>query len=119
MTEEKQRISPFTETIYCQVKAVRESAEGYVTYVFRNLMDGTYRMVTKLPNWSIPHLAVGDKGYMKYVEALAGQDTWYDRDSEKYVTYRYDGQYLVDWIFSAYEKDEKGNILPSERKRER
>lgn len=92
------RVFPFSETICCEAVAVRRDPEGYSCYVFRNLDDGTYRMVTRLPNWESPFISIGDKGYLKYTEVLAGRDTWYDRSNGTYIPYKYDGQYLVDWV---------------------
>lgn len=92
------RVFPFSETICCEAVAVRKDPEGYSCYVFRNLDDGTYRMVTRLPNWESPFISIGDKGYLKYTEVLAGRDTWYDRSNGTYIPYKYDGQYLVDWV---------------------
>ena len=92
------RVFPFSETICCEAVAVRKDPEGYSCYVFRDLNDGSYRMVTRLPNWESPFIGIGDKGYLKYTEVLAGRDTWYDRSTGIYVPYKYDGQYLIDWV---------------------
>lgn len=92
------RIAPFQETIYCQLVAYREEPDGYVIYVFRNLIEGDYHMVTKLPNWELPFIRIGDKGFMQYMEAVAGEDTWYDSVKGKNIPYRYDGSYMVNFV---------------------
>lgn len=95
------RIQPFTETILCKAVAKRINPDGYVTYVFQDLIDGTYRMVTRLPNWNMSYIGIGDIGYMKYMEAVAGQDSWYDHENDTYVHYKYDGSYILDWILDG------------------
>lgn len=95
------RMQPFTETIFCEMLAYREEPDGYTHYVFKNLTDLTYCMVTKLPNWNFPFIEIGDVGYMKYMEAVAGQDTWWDSVNERSVPYKTDGAYMLNWIFSG------------------
>lgn len=95
------RVQPFTETLLCKMVAKRSDPDGYVTYVFQDLTDGTYRMATRMPNWKLPHISIGDVGYMKYMEAVAGRDCWYDHENDVYVHYKYDGSYILDWILDT------------------
>lgn len=97
------RLQPFTETILCEMVAYREEPDGYTHYVFKNLVTLNYCMVTKLPNWDLPFIKIGDIGYMKYMEAVAGQDTWWDALNERNVPYKTDGAYMLNWIFSSIE----------------
>lgn len=96
--ENSTRVLPFVETIFCELVAYREGMDGYDKYVFRNLITGEYIMVTGLPNWNLPFIEVGDRGFMKYQEALAGVDSWYDREQDKYVPYKSDNSYILDWV---------------------
>lgn len=98
VTNDNRLIAPFTETICCECVAMAKNVDGYDNFVFKDLNDNTYRMVTKLPNWEMAFIKIGDKGYMKYIEVLAGRDSWYDWKNGVYVPYKYDGQYILDWI---------------------
>lgn len=101
------RLLPFTETIFCEMVAYREDPDGYVHYVFKDLVEFCYVMVTKLPNWDLPFIEIGDTGYMKYMEAVAGQDTWWDAKNEVNVPYKSDGSYMLNWIFSTGKQTNK------------
>lgn len=91
------RVPPFTETIYCELVAYREGME-YTRYVFKNLINCEFIMVVRLPNWNLPFIKVGDRGFMKYQEALAGIDSWYDFEKDEYVPYKNDNTYILDWV---------------------
>lgn len=96
-----ERIRPFSETILCKLMAKSEDAFGYTRYVFKNLVTGSFEMITRLPNWDLPYIEIGDVGFVNYMEAVAGEDTWYDADNDKFVKYRADGSYMVSWVRSG------------------
>lgn len=92
------RVAPFSETVLCELLAYRNDPEGYVTYVFQDLADSSYIMAVRMPNWDLPFIEIGSRGFMKYIEVVAGQDTWWNRDTGQQEAYRYDGSYIVDWV---------------------
>lgn len=103
-----ERIRPFSETILCKLLARSEDAYGYTRYVFKNLVTGCFEMITRLPNWDLPYIEIGDVGFVNYIEAVAGEDTWYDADNDVFVKYRADGSYMVSWVFAGeYAKKEE------------
>lgn len=95
---ERGRLLPFIETIFCELVAYKEGLDGYNRYVFRDLIDDHFVMVTGLPNWNLPFIDIGDRGYMKYQEAVAGVDSWYNTETCEYVPYKTDNSYILDWI---------------------
>lgn len=86
------------EVLYVMYLTFKEDPGGYIQYVFKNLTDGSYEMVTVLPNWERPILKVGEKGYLKLKEVIAGQDTWYDRATGQNILYLFDGVYYQDFV---------------------
>lgn len=89
-------------TVKAQLAALREECGGYIVYVFK-LMDGTppydeYIMCTRFPNWQAPNISLEDEGFLKYREVLAGIHSWYDRESESWVKYKYTGVHFLDFV---------------------
>lgn len=68
----------------------------YTIYVFQ-LDTQEYLMVTKLPNWGIYNLNIGDSGFITYQTAQAGE-TYYNRKTNSYQTYQYTGVYFKEFI---------------------
>lgn len=96
------------ETIHAKLITLREDIGGYIIYVFQNLANGTYEMVTRLPRWESPILKIGDVGFLKYTEVIAGEDTWYDRESSQKIPYRFTGVYFIDFVC---EKPSESNLI--------
>lgn len=86
------------ETIYAKLMTLREDVGGYTVYVFQNLTNGAYEMLTRLPRWESPILKIGDVGFLKYNEVIAGEDTWYNPSTGQRVPYRFTGVYFVDFV---------------------
>lgn len=97
-----------TEVIHAKLITYREDIGGYIIYVFQNLANGSYEMCTRLPRWESPIIRIGDKGFVKYREVIAGKDTWYDNKSNQNIPYLYTGVYFVDFV---YEKPEKQDLI--------
>lgn len=96
------------ETIHAKLITLREDVGGYIIYVFQNLANGTYEMVTRLPRWESPVLKIGDVGFLKYNEVIAGEDTWYDSTIGQKVPYRFTGVYFIDFF---YEKPAESDLI--------
>lgn len=96
------------ETIHAKLITLREDVGGYIIYVFQNLANGAYEMITRLPRWESPVLKIGDVGFLKYNEVIAGEDTWYDRESGQKVPYRFTGVYFIGFV---YEKPAESDLI--------
>lgn len=94
----EKRLMPFTETILSELITYRNDPDGYTQMVFRNLIDLSFQMVTRMPNWDFPFIQIGDRGFMKYIEVVAGRDTWWDSEKEENIPYKKDGAYITGWI---------------------
>ena len=52
---------------YVKEVEVLASREGqYSVYVFKDILSEEYLLCTRLPNWQIPQLSVGMKGFLQY-----------------------------------------------------
>lgn len=93
--------------IHAQLITYRNDFGDYTIYVFKNLEDNTFEMMTRLPRWEAPIINIGDTGFVKFKEVLAGKDTWYDKNTGKEVPYYYDGIYFIDFVLDKnIEQDE-------------
>ncbi len=93
-------ITEKTKVIHGKLLALREECGGYIIYVFE-IIGGIppfekYVMCTRFPNWETPFISIGDVGYLKYREVIAGKDIWYDGD--KFVPYKYTGIHFLDFV---------------------
>lgn len=86
------------ETIHAKLVASREDVGDYTIYVFQNLETSSYAMVTKLPRWDSTIINIGDTGFLKYEEVIAGKDTWFNYELGKQVPYKYTGVYFRDFV---------------------
>jgi len=75
--------------------AIREGV--YTCYVFQILNKDEYIMCTKLPNWQVPTINIGDIGYLDYQIVKAG-DEYFDPKTEKHMTYLYSNIYFINFI---------------------
>ena len=91
-----------TNTIKCQLISSREGK--YTVYVFKLLENEEYILCTRLPNWDIPNINIGESGYLTYEEAIAG-NTYFSPKSGKSCTYSYSNIYLKDFIKEKREEE--------------
>lgn len=96
------------EIIHAKLITYREELGGYIMYVFQNLDTNLYEMCTRLPNWETPVLQIGDEGFLKFDEVIAGKDTWYDSNLDSFVPYRYTKVYFIDFV---YEKPTESDLV--------
>lgn len=82
---------------------------GYITYVFKNLDEcdalHQYLMCVRFPNWECGTLNIGDKGFVKFREVIAGIDKWYDSDTDTFVPYKFTDIHFLSFIFDKPKKD--------------
>ena len=90
-------------TIYCELILAEHDLMGYTTYVFKCLENNvpfghTYIMVTRLPNWNHRELDIGEIGYLTYKEVTAGEDKWYNTQTDEFVPYNYTNIYFIKFV---------------------
>ena len=82
---------------------------GYITYVFENLdscdMLHKYLMCVRFPNWECPILNIGDMGFVKFKEVIAGIDKWYDKDLDTFVPYKFTDIHFLNFVFDKQKQD--------------
>lgn len=76
---------------------------GYITYVFKCLEPNPpfghkYVMLTRLPNWQVRDIDVGETGYVTYNEVQAGKDKWYCPETGQMIPYNYTNIYFVKFV---------------------
>ena len=82
---------------YVKEVEVLASREGpYSVYVFKDILSEVYLLCTRLPNWQIPQLSVGMKGFLQYQIVKSG-DIYITPNGDKEV-YRYSNAYIVNFI---------------------
>lgn len=84
-----------TNIIHVKLLACRLGV--YTQYVFQNLDDKSYIMCTKLPNWQVPEIQIGDTGFLEYQEVKSG-DQYFDPTSQQMMYYNYSNIYFINFI---------------------
>ena len=80
-----------------QVKLLAVREGSYTVYVFQDVISKEYIMCTRLPNWQVPDITIGDTGFLEYTEVKAG-DTYFDPAEEKMNYYKYSNVYFINFI---------------------
>lgn len=78
--------------------AVREG--NYTTYVFQTLDTKEYIMCTKLPNWKVPEIQIGDEGFLQYQVVQAGEE-YFSIAEQKNIRYNYSNIYFNNFILKT------------------
>ena len=81
----------------------------YTIYVFKDNINNKYIMCTRLPNWQVQEINIGDEGYLQYQEIKAG-DEYYDISIEKNKKYNYSNIYFNNFVKKS-EKINKEEII--------
>jgi hypothetical protein len=87
--------------------AVREGL--YTTYVFQTLDTKEYVMCTRLPNWKVPEIAIGDEGFLQYQVVQAGEE-YFNVETQTMVKYNYSNIYFNNFILKT-ENINNNNII--------
>lgn len=69
----------------------------YSLYVFQNLENKEYLMVTVLPEWHVPPLKKDEVGYLNYEDAQAG-DEYVDTKTDQICKYKRTNLYFKEFI---------------------
>lgn len=80
---------------YVKLLAIREG--NYTMYVFQKLDIDTYIMCTRLPNWQVPEIQIGDTGFLEYQNVIAGEE-YFDIVQEKMIRYLYSNIYFINFV---------------------
>jgi hypothetical protein len=75
--------------------AVRDGL--YTVYVFQTLDTKEYIMCTKLPNWKVPEISIGDEGFLQYQIVQAGEE-YFNVETQNMVKYNYSNIYFNNFI---------------------
>lgn len=78
--------------------AVREG--NYTTYVFQTLDTKEYIMCTRLPNWKVPEIQIGDEGFLQYQVVQAGEE-YFSIVEQKNIRYNYSNIYFNNFILKT------------------
>lgn len=81
----------------------------YTIYVFK-LENDEYIMCTKLPNWDVPFINIGDKGFFTYTIAIAGEE-YYNPKTEEMIRYNYTNVYFINFVEYKEIKQEDIKII--------
>ena len=84
------------EEIVKEVEIIAAREGTYSVYVFKSIEDSEYILCTRLPNWQIPELSIGMKGFLQYQIVRAGDS--YITPMGENVIYRYSNTYIVNFI---------------------
>jgi hypothetical protein len=83
-------------TAYVELMATRLNT--YSMYVFKNLdTPNSYIMCTRLPNWQVPEINIGDAGFLEYQHVKAGEE-YFDITTEKMIKYLYTNIYFINFV---------------------
>ena len=77
-----------------ELLAIR-SGEYYI-YVFQVENTGEYVMCTRLPNWQVPDVNIGDKGFLKYQTVKAGDE--YVTPEGTTIVYKYTNTDFINFV---------------------
>lgn len=83
-----------------EVKLIALKEDIYSIYVFQDLNTKEFIMCTRLPNWQIPEIFIGNEGFLKYQYVKAGEE-YYDPQEQKYRKYLYTNVYLINFILKT------------------
>lgn len=87
------------KTLKAQLIAKSDKLNGFQTLVFKDVKyKADYIMVTVFPNWDMPTIQLGDIGYLKYREVIAGQDTWYNVETQAQVYYKNTDCHFIEFV---------------------
>ena len=66
-------------------------------YVFKNLENNEYLMCTRLPNWKVPNIELGEEGFLNFEKAIAGQQ-YFNPITQETSTYQYSNIYFLNFV---------------------
>jgi len=90
-------------TVYSKLVASEKDFGGYITYVFKNLEPSpkfgfSYIMVVRFRNWQHKDVEIGESGFLTYDSVIAGQDKWYNKETEEFIPYNYTNNIFIKFV---------------------
>ena len=79
-----------------EVELVAIRLAVYSMYVFKECNSSEYIMCTRLPNWQVPDVNVGMKGFLQYQIVHAGDE--YTTPDGEVIKYRYSNSYFINFV---------------------
>ena len=79
-----------------KVKLIAIRDGQYTVYVFQEVDTSEYIMCTRLPNWKVPNVELGDIGFLQYQIVNAG-DEYITPMGEK-IYYKYANSYFINFV---------------------
>jgi hypothetical protein len=80
-----------------QLLAIKQGT--YTNYVFKSITDSEYIMCTRLPNWQVPEINIGDKGFLHYQRVNAGEE--YTTPDGQKIVYKYSNVYFINFVLKS------------------
>jgi hypothetical protein len=80
-----------------EVELVAHRDDTYTIYVFKIVDTNEYIFCTRLPNWQVPSIDVGDVGFLQYQIVTAGEE-YYDPDTKSRGVYGYSNVYFMNFV---------------------
>lgn len=71
---------------------------AYEHYVFINSHTNEYIMCTRMPNWQVDKVDIGEEGFLEYQDVIGGQDRYYDSVKDGYRLYQIDATYFLNFV---------------------
>lgn len=78
-----------------EVELLAIRSGNYSTYVFK-VSDSEFVMCTRLPNWQVPEIEIGAKGFLQF-QIVSSGDTYISPDGNK-ETYKYSNCYFINFV---------------------
>ena len=93
-----------------RVELIAKREHTYTIYGFKNLDTNEYHLVTRLPNWQVPDIKVGERGLLEYITAIAGEE-YYEVETETKGIYKYSNLYFKNFLKESNLQKENELIL--------
>lgn len=97
------------ESFVSEVKLLASKEGTYTVYVFQEISSNKLIMCTKLPNWNIPSIPIGAKGFLEYKIVKAGE-LYYNPTEDRHNKYKYSNIYFHNFVLKT-DIVENNNII--------
>lgn len=100
--------NPLPITRHCKV--IEKEDGQYIHYIFKDLDDDSYYLVTQYPNWNQKVINIGEEGYLTFYLIIAGKSCWYDsKETLDFTPYKYTHLALVRFVKDSSKIIKKDN----------
>lgn len=80
-----------------EVKLVALREGTYTIYVFQELLTNEFIFCTRLPNWQVPNIDIGDIGFLQYREVRGG-DEYFNPVTYTTEIYQFSNVYFTNFV---------------------